>query len=210
MAKTLFRSISDALSEQFPLLPRIRRSFWGLLLFCILLSSIGFSDSSGIAVPVKPKEGSAFFQQKTIGYENAELQTGGLLLINHPNWIERLLLPDSNTQADLLSLLFIAIASILIIVMVGKLQQPALFRKNISQLIRFLAWLVMLHGIISIYRNHAYLPARIETYTHQQFTASVAFPIMIWLELYISLIIFSLASLYEKSIQLQKEQDLTI
>jgi hypothetical protein len=68
----------------------------------------------------------------------------------------------------------------------------------------------MIHGVINIYRTVKYIPDKIELLTHHEFTSIRSFPIMIWAELYFSLVILAIAGMYQRGIQLQEEQDLTV
>ena len=210
MKPNLFRSISNSLAEQFPLVPRIRRSFIGLLMFCLLFLSIGFSESKGITMPIVPRESGAYANRSIAIYEGSIIKLGGQLTISDPGFWERLLLPHVITDLDMLTLVFMALASIIIIWMAPKLQQQNLFRKDISNSIRLLGYLIMLHGILSLYRILVYGPGKIESLTHNQFTSQRGFPITVSAELYFSLIVIALGSMYQRGVKLQQEQDLTV
>ena len=205
-----FRSIYNALAEEFPLLPRIRRSFIGLLMMCIIFGLIGLTRTEGTTVSVKPAENGPYANRPVCDYEAGHVQLSGYFQITHPSFFQKLLLPDAVHSIDLFFLLFMAIGSIIIILIVPKLQQQNLFRKDISNSIRLLGYLIMLHGILSIYRITMYVPEQIEQLTNNEFTTSVPFPIFIWAELYFSLVVLALGSMYKRGIQLQEEQDLTV
>ncbi|MEO8174267.1 MAG: DUF2975 domain-containing protein [Sediminibacterium sp.] len=210
MKPNLFRSISNALAESFPILPRIRRSFIGLLMFCILFLSIGISQSNGITVPVKPMPTTKYANQQVAVYTHGVVSSAGQLNITHPGMIERILLPNLTTDLDMLTLLFLALASIIIILVVPKLQQQHLFRKDISNYIRALGYLVALHGLLTFYRNAVYAHQKIEALTNNEFTSFNPSALLIWTELYFSMVIIALAGLYRRGIKLQQEQDLTV
>jgi hypothetical protein len=210
MKPYLFRSISNSLAASFPLLSRIRRSFIGLLMFCILFLLIGISESEGITIPVKPVKYGQYDNQKITTYSAGVVKLGGQLIISHSDLLDRVLLPNVITDLDMLTLLFMAIASTIIIWIVPKLQDKHLFRRDISNAIRLLGYLTMLHGMMGFYRISIYGPNRIKFLTHNEFTNQGSFPLMICAELYFSLIIIALAGIYHRGVKLQQEQDLTV
>ena len=209
MNPNLFRSISNSLAEQFPLLPRIRRSFIGLLMFCCTLLLIGLTEEN-ITVSVEPIENSPYAHHQITAYASGKVQLSGQLIIQHTNLLERLLLSDANSKFDFIALLFMAIGSVIIILIVPKLHQQNLFRKDISNSIRLSGYLLMLHGCLNIYRTLIYIPEKIELLTHHEFTSHRAFPILIGAELYFSLVVLALAGMYQRGIKLQEELDLTV
>jgi len=210
MKPNLFRSIYNSLTETFPLLPRIRRSFIGLLVLCVLFFMIDYSKKDSITVSTYPVENGPYFNHPVSTYPSGHVQLTGLLIISHPTVLQKILLPNADTGFDLFMLLFIVIGSIIIILIVPKLQQQTLFRKDISNSIRLLGYLIMLHGILSTYRTFKYIPDQIEYLTNNEFTGSSTFPIIMYAEFYVSLMVIALASLYKRGIKLQEEQDLTV
>jgi hypothetical protein len=208
MKPNLFRSISNSLAERFPLLPRIRRSFWGLLLFCIMFLLIGFGRDS-LTIPVKAKYESHIQNLPSIVYTGGVV-TPGQLTIANPTILECILLQNETTDVDLLTIIFLAIGSIIIIWMVPKLHDQNFFRKDVSNLIRVLGYLMIVHGLLSIYRIAIYMPSKIEGITNNEFTRESGFPIMVSAEFYFALIVIALAGMYQRGIKLQQEQDLTV
>ncbi|MEO7531882.1 MAG: hypothetical protein ABIS69_10735 [Sediminibacterium sp.] len=210
MKPNLFRSISNSLAEIFPLLPRIRRSFIGLLMFCLLFLLIGFSESEGVTMQVIPVKNGKYHNKPVTIYSAGSVTVGGQFRIINPSLGERILLPNVSTDLDMITLVFLSIMSIIIIIVTPKLQQQHLFRKNISDSIRVLGYLMILHGIINIYRTIVYSPRKIELLTNNEFTTQHGFPVIICAELYFSLIVIALAGFYERGIKLQQEHDLTV
>jgi len=209
MKPNLFRSISGSLAQQFPLLPRIRRSFYGLLCFCCIFIVIGLSESEGLTIPVTPVKDGRFDKVPVARYlENTV--TGGQLTIKYPGIIDRIMLSDKTSDLDMVTLLFLAVASIIIIWIVPKLQQEHLFRKDISQAIRLLGYLLMLHGLFSIYRNVSYMPGKIESLTNNEFTSRVSVLLLTWAEFYFALVVIAISNVYKRGVKLQQEQDLTV
>lgn len=207
MKPHLFRSIYNALGERFPLLPRIRRSFWGLLMFCVMFLLVGLSNDT-ISIQVKPTGGIHYKEQPVFQYPNAVVAPGRLT-ISDPGFQEIILLQTFG-GVDMITLIFLAIGSIIIIWMAPKLYQQNLFRKDISNAIRAIGYLMILHGIASILRTNYYTPLITEKLTHNEFTSEVSFPIMVSAEWYFSLIVIALAGMYQRGMKLQEEQDLTV
>lgn len=210
MKPNLFRFISNALAETFPLLPRIRRSFWGLLLFCALLMLLDLSSETGVSVVVKPITDSVTVVRPVVTYPSGNIQSQGLLTLDHPTLIQRLMFPGPFTNIDFATLFCMSLASIIIILIVPKLQQQHIFRKDITRAIRMLGWLLTLHGIFSIYRTIVYLPSEVQRLTMDHYNTFPHFPIMIFAELYVAMIVLALAGFYKKGIRLQEEIELTI
>jgi hypothetical protein len=211
MKPNLFRSISNALAESFPILSRIKRSFFGLLMFCIVFFLIGIGKSEGITVPVKPMPNTHYNNQQIATYAEGSVKLAGQFTITNPGIIESILMPNLTTDLDLLTLIFLAIASIVIILILPKLQDQNLFRKDISNYIRLLGYLLILHGFLTCYRTIFYAPDKIEMLTNNEFTSyGASVPLLIYAELYFSMVIIALAGFYQRCIKLQQEQDLTV
>lgn len=211
MSQNLLAVFSDNWNKTFPILPRIRRTFIGLLIFCALFISIGISEKEGITLPVKSLNATLLSKQTIAEYPNARVVTGSLLNIPDPGIAERILLPGVTTDLDIITLFFLAIASIVIILIAPKLQQHQVFRKDISRQISLLGYLLALHGLIGVYRLLMYAPQHIQAITHNEFTSMHAgFPIMIYTEFYFSMVVIALAGVYRRGVQLQKENDLTV
>lgn len=210
MKPSLFRTTWAFLGETFPLLPRIRRSFWGLLLFSILLIISQFPGSDNLHVRIKPVEFGAFSNKTITTYVTGTVQLNGELILSHPTIWQRVMFTNAKTNLDIISLLFIAVISIIIIRITPKVFQSNLFRKDISRSIQLIGYLMILHAIVSIYRTMGYAPAEINRITHNEFTSFITFPILIWAEAYTALIVIAIGSAYKRGIQLQQEQDLTV
>ena len=210
MKPNLFHYISKSLADSFPILPRIRRSFIGLLFFCILALAVDLTEGEGLTIAIKPLKNGPYQNQPVTNYAAGTVHLQGSFTIYHPTIAQKFLFPGSLSGLDFGTLLFMMTVCILILLIVPKLQQQYIFRKDISHFIRILGYLMMLHGVFSIFRTVGYIPNEIERLTNAEFTSQHDFPILIWAELYVSLLVISLAGFYKKGIQLQEEQDLTV
>ncbi len=209
MKPNLFRSISNSLAESFPLLPRIRRSFIGLLIFCCTFLLIGLTTEDFI-IYVEPLENTMFAHKDIIAYPAGNIELSGKLVLKNVTIADRILLSSVSTKFDLFTMIFMVIGSVIIILIAPKLHQQNLFRKDISNTIRLLGYLIMLHGVLNTIRIVKYIPEKIEVLTNHQFTNTGTFPNIIWAELYFSLVILALAGMYQRGIKLQEEYDLTV
>jgi hypothetical protein len=212
MKPNLFRSISNSLAESFPILPRIKQTFTGLLIFCIVFLLLGIIAGDGITVPVKPMPKSKYADVEVATYNTGSVSSIGDLHIPNPGILEKVLLSNFTTkELDMITPLFLAIASIIILLIVPKLQQGNLFRKDISNYIRVLGYLMAAHGFLIFYVIQFYAPSKIEAITNNEFTSfKPSFPLFLYAETYFSLVVIALAGFYQRGIKLQEEQDLTV
>jgi hypothetical protein len=210
MAKNLWEIFWGAWEKTFPLLPKIRSNFWGLLLFCGMFLAIQILGTERITVAVTAVKGNDYSTREITHYARGSIRLGGHLVIEDPSITERLLLNDILYEVDPVTLLFLMGASIIMIVIVPKVYQQNLFRKDISLAIRLLGYLAMVHAFVSIYTKFSYTPNTIEALTNNEFTCSPAIPFLICAEFYFALVIIALAGFYKRGIKLQEEQDLTV
>lgn len=210
MKQTLFHFVSRSLAERFPLLPRLWYNFIGLLLFCLLLLILDHSGETGITVNVKPTDTSAYLNKTITAYPAGTIYLQGQLKISQPTLTQTLLFPGQMTGIDTGTLLCLLAGCFIMIVMLPKLQQEHLFRKDISTILRLLGFLLSVHGIYFLFRTISYLPEEVERMTHHTFTTIRHFPLMVWIELYVGLVLLATAGMFTKAMQLQEEKDLTI
>ena len=171
---------------------------------------IGFIGKDTMLVAVLPVDNTGYFNKPVSKYEGGQVILTGQLVIVNPTITERMLLPNAGNNLDQISLLFLSICSIIIILIVPKLQQLNLFREDISASIRWLGYLLMLHGFLSLYLKSVYIPGEITRITHHEFTNSNPSPFIIWIEWYFAYIVIAAADIFRRAMKLQEEQDLTI
>lgn len=210
MKPNLFRSVQNALAEQFPLLPYIRQNFIGLLMFSILFILIGYSNEKKLVVAVEPVETSLYFNKPITNYGVDSVLLKGQLEIVNPTFLQKMLIMDASPDYDMFTLIMTAIISIIIIRLLPKLHSRNLFRKDISASIRLLGYLLIFHAMVSYYRTIVYTPGEIGRITNNEFTNHRTFPVLICAELYTAFLVIAIGSAFKKGIQLQQEQDLTV
>jgi hypothetical protein len=210
MAKNYFEVFLNAWEKSFPLLPKIRSNFWGLLLFCGMFLAIQLTQTEKMTVAVTAVKGNDYSTRQITHYTRGSIELGGHLVIKDPSIAERLLLNDIQYEVNPVTLLLLMIASVIMIVIVPKVYQQNLFRKDISLAIRLLGYLTMIHALVNFYIRFTYTPKTIEALTNHEFTLSPAIPFLICAEFYFALVILALAGFYKRGIKLQQEQDLTV
>ena len=208
MKPNLFRSINNALAERFPLLPRIRRSFYGLLSFSIvfLLLLVTRENIHTAVVPVKET-----LSEKTVAFYGSDtIRLQGELIISNPTALQKVLLTDTTMDIDIISLIFMGVISIIIVRIIPKIYQQNLFRRDVSNSIKAIGYMMFLHVILRVLTNLWYAPGEIVRLTHNEFTTHRTFPVWLYAEGYTALLILAIGSAYKRGVLLQQEQDLTV
>lgn len=210
MKPNLFRSIANNLFVRDAFYRKIRSYFIGLLSLYILMGLAGRLLPDGIAITVQPNNQTGTQNHAVATYPLATLTQVGQLHISNPTFIQMALFPDKVLGIDLITLFCICMGCLLIILIIPKLQQKMVFREDISNLIRMLGFLILIHGIFSIYRLVVYIPNEIGILTNHEFVAVTSFPIYVYAEGYIALVVIAVSNMYKNGIQLQQELDLTV
>jgi hypothetical protein len=189
----------------FPSNIQMRNGFWVvLLLVATEIASRDWEQTSLTVVPRGADTGS------TVDYSNGASLKAGTLLIDHPGVIT-LLFADQHGRAPLFTLLMLAAICIIIIVIAPKLSRQQVFRKDISRAIRWIGGLITLDAFLFILYPRGHINRLILTVTHGQYEWARRGASAMWLaEAYLGLMIFVAAGLYQKSMAMQKERDLTI
>jgi hypothetical protein len=175
-----------------------------------MMGLAGRLNPDGIEITVQPNTQSVLFNQRVARYQLVSLTQAGQLHILKPNLIQLSLFPDNFLGIDLITLLCICIGCLLIILIIPKLQQKMVFRKDISTLIRMLGFLILFHAIFSVYRLVEYIPNEIAILTNHEFVAVRNFPISLFAEAYIALVVMAVSYMYKSGMKLKEEQSLTI
>jgi hypothetical protein len=210
MKPNLLRSIANNLFVKDAFYKKIRNYFIGLLGLYTIMGLAGRFSPDGIEIMVQPNTQSVLFNQPVARYQLASLSQAGQLHISKPNLIQLSLFPDKFLGIDLITLLCICMGCLLLILIIPKLQQKMVFRKDISTLIRMLGFLILFHAIFSVYRLIEYIPNEIGILTNHEFVPVRNFPIYAMAEAYISLVVIEVSNMYKSGMQLKEEQSLTI
>jgi len=210
MKPNLFRSIANNLFVKDAFYKKIRRYFIGLLSLYTLMGLAGRVSPDGLEITVQPNTQSILLNQPVARYKLVSLTQAAQLHISNPNLLQLTLFPDKFLGIDMITLLCICIGCILIILIIAKLQQKEVFRKDISTLIRVLGFLILFHAIFSVYRLVEYIPNEIGILTNHEFVPVRNFPIYTMAEAYISLVVMAVSYMYKSGMKLKEEQSLTI
>jgi|GEM_PF-6719055 len=168
---------------------------------------IDLGDDQGMHIAVKAADTSSAAARPVAVYAQGKIFAGNLV-IQHPTPAQRFFL-NGRSGTSLFTLMLIAAASIIVIVMTPKFNDQNLFRKDASGLIRILGYLVIFHGIALTFLN-TYEYRIVQEATQQTFNPLSRFPILLWGEMYAGFVIVAIATWYRRGVQLQQEQDLTV
>lgn len=189
---------------------RIKLGAWTIIIFCSLLSVAGLSDDSSIQIPVKPHLLSPYKDKVVASYDKNSVQISGELQIQHPTFLQRLLLPDSLWEFDILSNLLLIILAIIVLKLLPHIHSQALLKKDISKLISLFGWALMVFAVLDIARIYFYAIDLVATITKDEFiidrTGYRIFPIQFWL----GIGILWVSRLYKNAFNIKQEQSLTI
>jgi hypothetical protein len=210
MKPNLFRSIANNIIKKDALNRKIKRYFFGLMVLYIILGLFGRFKPDGIEVLVQPNSQMMVAKKDVTTYPACTLKQIGALHISHPTILQQTLFPDSVLGIDLVTLLCICLGCILIVLIIPKFNENNLFRNDISLLISILGYLMIFHSVFTIYRMVAYIPNEIALLTNHEYVTQSKFPIFVFAEAYLGLLVIAIAYMFKRGLQLQEELDLTV
>jgi hypothetical protein len=210
MKPNLFRSIANNIIKKDALNRKIKRYFFGLMVLYIILGLFGRFRPDGIEVLVQPNSQMMVAEKDVTVYPACTLKQIGVLHISHPTVLQQALFPDTVLGIDLITLLCICLGCILIVLIIPKLNENNLFRNDISLLIIILGYLIIFHSVFSIYRMVAYIPNEIAMLTNHEYVTQNKFPIFVFAEAYMGLLVIAISYMFKRGLQLQEELDLTV
>jgi hypothetical protein len=204
---SLLGAIRKNIGYTFPYAPRIRRSFIGLIGFCILTILVTQQDEFTIWVVPNP---DAIEVQKIADSYNAHtLAPGGRVVITDPGLFQHLFIRNNESGANLFTLIMIMIGSAIIAFMMPKMTSQLLFRKDVSGYIQVLGILIIVHALVTMFCTIE-IRKYVKELTHGQFTTPALFPVLLFAEMYMGLVVMAVGAWYKRGVKLQQEQDLTI
>jgi len=210
MKPNLFRSITNNIIKKDALNRKIKRYFFGLMVLYIILGLFGRFKPDGIEVLVQPNSQMMVAQKDVTVYPACTLKQIGVLHISHPTILQQALFPDTVLGIDLITLLCICLGCILIVLIIPKLNENNLFRNDISIIIRILGYLIIFDSVFSIYRMVAYIPNEIAILTNHEYVTQNKFPIFVFAEAYMGLLVIAISYMFKRGLQIQEELDLTV
>lgn len=189
----------------------LRSRFFGLFLISFLLIiSTSFINES-ISISVEPTATSKYYGQSIDTINNNIIALTGSLKIKDPTFVQRVLLPTDVTLLNFMKLFAICSFSLFAVILLPKIDAKENFNQDAMMLFKILAWGIIFYIAIDLLRTIFYSKQEVERLSNKQFTVPSDTPILFnMLLLYCSGICFKLSKVYQKAINLQQEQDLTI
>lgn len=189
---------------------RVKLGAWTFIILSILMIFGNLSSDTKIDVPVRP--GFDFPHTDTIisSYGSNHIKLTGKLEIAEPSFIQRLLLPHSFIEFDILNCLLIITLSILTLRLLPHMHSSVLFQKDISNRIRLIGITLMIFWLLDMVRLFAYTVPEISRLTNNQFNYQkngfLFVPVPFWL----GIIVLWINRIYKSAFNLKQEQQLTI
>ena len=188
---------------------QLKSNFWALLVISLLFLFMKLNSDGSITVSVKPNTLNTDYSSPVAIFGSNKIYAGRLT-IEHPTLIQKLFLPDELSLSDSFTLLGIIICSGLMIVLIPKIKEPNIFRKDLTRILYILAIGIILYSFLSVVKDDVYVDKEIKFLTNNQFTNQAASPFLYMLFAYIGFIIIRSIKIYKRGLQLQQEQDLTV
>jgi hypothetical protein len=204
---SLLGAIWKNIGYRFPYAPRIRRSFIGLIGFCILAILVTQQDEFIILIEPNPD----VIEVKNIAdaYNGNPLLPGGQFVVKDPGLFQHLFLRNNESGTNLFTLIMIMAGSAIIAFMMPKMTSHLLFRKDVSRYIQVLGVLIIVHGLVTLFCTIE-IRKYVKELTNGQFTTPSQFPVLLFAEMYMGFVVMAVGTWYKRGVKLQQEQDLTI
>ncbi len=208
MKRSFFSYFVEAYGNKYPYGPRVRRTLWGLIGFCLLSILVDHCNDK-LFVAALPASGSAYETKTLSTYAQDTVLSHGRLVIAEPTLMQRMFLPNLYADCKLFTLIGMIIASLIIIRMTPKQKGEHLFRRDISGSLHLLGSLIILHAVIT-YAARNYATNEVAALTNGEFTTTPFFPLLLCAEGYAGFIVIAMGTWYKRAVKLQEEKDLTI
>lgn len=192
------------------LFTRIKLGAWTIIIFCSIMIIGTLSDSTDVSVPVQPTFNAASYDQIFKEYGNAEIKISGNIRIKKTTFLQRLLLPNSFIEFDVLGCLLLITLSIIILKLLPHVHSQVLLKKDISVWIRYIGWTLIIFCIFDIFRIYFFAIPEIEKITNGEFIFRRSGYVIFPLQLYAGIGILWVGKLYKNAFRIKQEQDLTI
>lgn len=192
------------------LFTRIKLGAWTIIIFCSLFAVGGLFNDSAIQIPVKPQFLSSYKDKVVASYSKGTVHINGEFQIDNPNLLQRLLLPDSLLEFDILSNLLLITLAVIVLKLLPHVHSQKLFKTDISKTIGLFGWALMIFWLLDSLRIFFYTMPQIKILTKNEFmfarTGYLIFPIQFWL----GIGILWVSRLYKNAFNIKQEQELTI
>lgn len=189
---------------------RIKLAAWTIIILCTVFAIITLLEGFEVTIPVQPVFDSTYFDKKFITYPNGDIKISGDFRIMNPSFTQRLLLPATHWEFDVINCIFLIILSIIILKVLPHTHSQSLLKKDISSWIKYVGLTIMVFWLIDVFRIYFYAMPQTKELTNGQFAFRKAgyliFPLQFWL----GIGILWVSRLYKNAFRLKQEQELTI
>lgn len=189
---------------------RIKLGAWTILVFCSIMAIGALAGGTDVSVPVKPSSHYPSYDQPLKNYSNTEIKIAGEFKIKEPVFLQKLLLPNSFIEFDVLGCLLLITLSIIVLKLLPHVHSQGLLKKDISPWIRSIGWTLIIFFFLDIFRIFFYAMPEIDRITNHEFIFRRSGYILFPLQFYTGLGILWVSRLYKNAFRLKQEQELTI
>ena len=189
---------------------RIKIGAWIFILLSILMISANLGSDTKINVAVRPTFDYPRYDTIISKYGSTSIMLTGQLEISKTTFTQRLLLPGSFIEFDILTCLLIITLSILTLRLLPHIHSTVLFQKDISYRIRLIGITLIIFWLLDMVRIFAYTIPEISKLTNNQFiyqkSGFMFVPVPFWL----GILALWISKIYKNAFYLKQEQQLTI
>lgn len=189
---------------------RIKLGAWTIIVFCSIMAIGALAGGTDVSVPVKPSSHYPSYDQPLKNYSNIEIKIAGEFRIIEPDFLQKLLLPNSFIEFDVLGCLLLITLSIIVLKLLPHVHSQALLKKDISPWIKAIGWTLIIFCFLDFLRIFFYAMPEIDRITNHEFIFRRSGYVIFPLQFYTGLGILWVSRLYKNAFRLKQEQELTI
>jgi len=189
---------------------RAKLGAWTIMIFCSIMIIGSLSEGSDVSVPVQPTLNTSFYDQTFKNYGYADVKVTGEFKIKEASFLQRLLLPNSFIEFDILGCLQLITLSFIFIKLLPHVHSQALFKKDVSRWIKYIGWTLIIFWLLDVSRIFFYAIPEIKKITNHEFIFRRSGYMIFPLQFYTGLGMLWVSRLYKNAFQLKQEQELTI
>lgn len=189
---------------------RVKFGAWTILVFCSIMVIGGLSGGTDVTVPVQPTFNYPAYDQPFKYYPNVEIKIAGEFRIIEPGFLQKLLLPNSFIEFDVLGCLLLITLSIIVLKLLPHVHSQAFLKKDISPWIKAIGWTLIIFCFLDFLRIFFYAMPEIDRITNHEFIFRISGYVIFPLQFYTGLGILWVGRLYKNAFRLKQEQELTI
>lgn len=189
---------------------RIKFGAWTFIILSLTMTIALLMGEDSISVPVQPTFNFTNYDSSFAKYGENAIRLSGKLEIVHPTLTQKMLLPVSLLEMDVLNCLLIITMAILILRLLPHIHSTVLFQKDISPAIRSIGFTLIIFWLLDLLRIFYFTIPEISRLTNNQFiyqkNSFMFIPVPFWL----GLAVLWIGKVYKNAFTLRKEQELTI